>query len=405
MAEQCCASSPFGEARRNMIAICTGLCAALVVQTMLLVTIPLYALSLGASPAMTGAILSLPYLLPLLFAIAMGGAVTRFGARNVLILGAAGLGLSPTAVLIAPGYLGVVLAQLLSGLGHTLMVLAAQSTVASLGSGRSLEKYFGWYAMFVSVGQLVGPVLAGWLIDFSGMDLSFRVMIVLSLTGFVSGFFLVGGARRAQKTEGEAIFDSAQIRLLISNSGIQLSLAVTVAVVFALGAVTNFLPVYLENLELPATTIGALLSFRALCSVVVRPFTPLIVDLARGRPRAMILSVAGVGVGLMFTGMTSSVFLLGGLMALVGLGCGVSQPLSMVVLAENAPRAQRASAFGLRLTANRSVQFLAPLVVGFLAGHTNFSVAFLVAGVVVSASLIAITRLVREEGAAQRGRR
>jgi len=387
-----------------MIAICTGLCAALVVQTMLLVTIPLYALSLGASPAMTGAILSLPYLLPLLLAIAIGGAVTRFGARNILILGAVGLGLSPSSVLIVPGFPGVFLAQLLSGLGHTLMVLAAQSIVASLGNGRSLEKYFGWYAMFVSVGQLVGPVLAGWLIDFRGMDLSFRVMIALSLVGLVSGFFLVGGARRAQKTAGAANLYSAQIRLLTSNSGIQLSLTVTVAVVFARGAVTNFLPVYLKNLELSATTIGALLSFRALCSAVVRPFTPLIVDLARGRPRAMILSVAGVGFGLMLTGMTSSVFLLGGLMALVGLGCGVSQPLSMIVLAENAPGARQASAFGLRLTANRSVQLLAPLVVGFLAGHTNFGVAFLFAGILVSTSLIAITRLVRKEGLAERGR-
>lgn len=107
----------------------------------------------------------------------------------------------------------------------------------------------------------------------------------------------------------------------------------------------------------------------------------------------MMLSVASVGVGLMFTGTTSSVLLLGGLMALIGLGCGVSQPLSMVVLAEHAPSAQRASAFGLRLTANRLVQLLAPLLVGFLAGHTNFGVAFLVAGLVVSASLIAITRL------------
>jgi MFS family permease len=276
------------------------------------------------------------------------------------------------------------------------MVLAAQSMVASLGRGKSLEKYFGWYTTFVSVGQLVGPLLAGWLIDFRGMELSFRVMLALSLVGLASGFFLVGGARRAQKTAGESILYRSQIRLLTSNSGIQLSLAVTVAVVFALGAVTNFLPVYLESLELTATTIGALLSFRALCSVSVRPFTPLIVDLARGRPRAMIFSVASVGLGLMFTGTTSSVFLLGGLMALIGVGCGVSQPLSMVVLAEHAPSAQRASAFGLRLTANRSVQFLAPLLVGFLAGHTNFGVAFLVAGLVVSASLIVITRLGRK---------
>jgi len=387
-----------------MVAVCIGLCAALIVQTMLLVTIPLYALSLGASPLLTGAILSLPYLLPLVLAIAAGGAVTRFGARRVLVLGAVGLGLAPAAALLVPGYPGVVLAQLLSGLGHTLMVLAAQSVVAGLGRGRALEKYFGWYATFISVGQLVGPVLAGWLIDFRGMDLSFRVSAGLALVSVASGFFLIGGALRRRKPDSEQTRYGAQLRLLGSNAGVQLSVTVTVAVVFALGALTNFLPVYLETLQLPATTIGVLLSFRALCSVVIRPFTPSIVDLAQGRPRAMTVSVASVGLGLMLTGATGNVFILAGLMALIGLGCGLSQPLSMVVLAEHVSGAQRASALGLRLTANRAVQFLAPLLMGFLAGQAGFGGAFLAAGAVVLGSLIIAARVVRQGGKGWQGR-
>jgi MFS family permease len=400
-ANQRSAPPPPGDRRRNLMVICLALCVVFIVHTMLLVTVPLYALSLGASPSLTGVILAVPYLLPLLLAIPMGAAVTRFGARNILILGAAGLTLSPSAVLIAPGYPGLMAAQVLVGLGHTLMVLAAQSIVAGLGCDRSLERYFGWYAMFVSVGQLIGPMLAGWLIDARGIDISFRVMVGLSIVSLVGCLFLTASAQQARKTVGMQLGYRAQFRLLTTNPGIQLSLAVSVAVIFALAAVASFLPVYLESLALPATTIGALLSLRALCSTVIRPFMPFMVDLAGGRPRAMMISVAAVGLGLMATGATGELLVLGVLTALIGFGCGVSQPLSMVVLAEHAPTAQRASALGMRLTANRIVQFLAPLVVGFLAEAAGFGVAFAVAGAVVTGCLVLIIRLAREGRTAQ----
>lgn len=388
------AVTPSNDVITNMVAICFGLTSAFMVQTMLLIAIPLYALDLGATPFLVGVILCVPYLLPLVLAIPLGGVITRLGGRKVIIVGALGMMAGPWMVLALPGFSGVIVAQLIVGIAHIVMVLAAQSIISGLGHGKALEKYFGWYTTCLSGGQLVGPLLAGWLIDVSGAGLSFSVMGFIALVGVLSGFFLTGSARVGQSTEKALLGYRAQAQLLKTNPGVKISIALTVAVMFALGAHGSFLPVYLESLSISATTIGALISLRALCAMAIRPFMSSVIDLVGGRSAAMVWSSAVVAVGLMFTGLTGNIYLLGVLAVLVGVGSGISQPLSMVVLAEHVSAAQRSSALGMRLMGNRGVQFLAPLMLGFLAELVPFNLTFLIAGAVVLIFMVLIIWLI-----------
>ena len=112
-----------------------------------------------------------------------------------------------------------------------------------------------------------------------------------------------------------------------------------------------------------------------------------------GRSRTLIASVAAVALGLMFTGTTGSVALLATLAILVGLGSGISQPLSMVILAEHVPAEQRSSALGMRLMGNRGAQVIAPLVLGVMAELVGFTLTFLLAGGVLLAVLAVVIRL------------
>lgn len=376
-----------------MFAVCVALTSALLVQTMLLIAIPLYALKLGASPLVIGAIISAPYLLPLVIAIPMGGVITRLGGRKVILIGGAGMSAAPLVILAIPGYSGLVLGQVIVGLSQIMMVLAAQTVISGLGSGKALERYFGWYTTSLSGGQLIGPLLAGWLIDQSGMPLTFSVMTVLAIAGVLGALFLTGEARRGYASDRSLAGFRAQGRLLKSNTGVQMSIAVTVAGMFALGAHGGFLPVYLEKLEITATTIGALLSLRALSALAVRPFMSAVITLMGGRSKAVILCVVLLMLGLMFIGVVSNVVVLALLTVLVGIGSGISQPLSMVILAEHVVKEQRPSALGMRLMANRGVQFVAPFMLGALAEYTSFAVAFFIGGAFVMLFLALIILL------------
>jgi len=388
---------------RNLVAICIGLTSAFMVQSMLLVVIPLYALELGASPIMIGSILSVPYILPLIFAIPMGAAVTRIGGVKVIVAGGAGMTLGPLAMMLLPGYGGLVICQLLVGVAHLLMVLAAQSIIAGLGRGKALEQYFGWYATCLSGGQLVGPLWAGFMIDTDGTHSTFAVMAGVAVISVMSGFFLTGAARLGQATSKSMTGFRAQGRLLKENVGVQISIATTVAVMFAMGAYGSFLPVYLESLAISATTIGSLVSLRAFASMAIRPFMASTISLLGGRAAAMMISVGIVGLALCLTGYIENVVLLGVLAIALGIGSGISQPLSMVVLAEHVSAEQRAGALGMRLMGNRGVQFSAPLLLGLLAEFTSFSATFLFAGLVAFIWLAVICKLAPAFKSRERG--
>jgi len=188
-------------------------------------------------------ILSAPYLLPLVFAIPLGGVVSRIGPQKVFFIGATGMILGPLLSLVSPTFLGLLATQVTIGLTHVVMVIAAQSVVAGLGRGCTLERYFGWYTMCLSGGQLVGPLLAGYLIDTIPMNEVFVVISVVPAISLVSSCLFVGNARRGHATPRSLLGYRAQASLLRSNVGVQMSLAVTTAVLFALGAYAAFVVV------------------------------------------------------------------------------------------------------------------------------------------------------------------
>ncbi|PMR73154.1 MFS transporter [Billgrantia endophytica] len=386
-------TTPAPDAIRNLVMVCIGLTSVFVAQTMLLLAVPLRALELGASPSLVGLILSAPYLLPLVFAIPLGGIVTRVGPQKVFFIGAVGMMLGPWLSVALPTFSGLLATQVVIGLAHVVMVIAAQSVVAGLGRGRALERYFGWYTMCLSGGQLVGPLLAGRLIDTLGMGWVFAAIGAIPAISLISSCYFVGNARRGHATPRSLLGYRAQASLLRDNIGVQMSIAVTVAVLFALGAHAAFLPVYLEELTFSATLIGVLVSLRALSAMLIRPIMPQVIQAMGGRSKTMIASVAAVAMGLMWTGMTGSAVALAVLAMLVGLGSGISQPLSMVILAEHVKPEQRSSALGMRLMGNRGAQVLAPLILGVIAELVGFTLTFLLAGAALLAVMLLVIRL------------
>ncbi|TPW23537.1 MULTISPECIES: MFS transporter [Marinobacter] len=381
------------EASQNFFAVCLSLTLCFVVYSMLIVAVPVYGLQLGASPLVLGAVLSAQYLLPLVLAIPLGGIVSRFGGRATLLAGAGIMVAGLLSMHAWYGYAGLVTGQLLVGLAHLQMVLAAQTIISNLGTGPRLEQYFGWYATWLSGGQVIGPLLAGAVLKSSDTEYVFLVMALFALVSGVVTLRLTGQAReRIHVTRKQAGF-RAQWQLVGSNRGVQLSILVTVLGMFALGVYGSYLPVYLESLAISPLIIGVLVSLRAGVSMLVRPFMARIIALAGGRVPTVLLSLGTLAAGLAFLGASEQLLLMAALAMLVGIGSGLTQPLSMVILAESVERERRAGALGMRLMANRAVHFLAPLFFGLLLELSGFTLAFAASGILIGFALIVAHRL------------
>lgn len=385
-----------GDNKTNFRRVCFALTCTFIVYSMLLVTVPVHAINLGATPLILGIVFSTPFLLPLFLAIPLGGLVRRFGGRASLVCGAIAMTLAVTCMLLVEGYAGLILGQLLFGLAQLQMVLSAQTIISELGAGPKLERYFGWYTTWLSGGQIVGPLLAGALIHKGGTTSdSFFAMLVIGLCSLAGAMGLGGRAREGRRTDWRSIGFKAQGNLFATNSGVQLSIAVTGAATLAMIIHGNYLPVFLEDLAVPATTIGLLVSLRAVAAMAIRPFMAGAIALVGGRSTAVLGSVVLLAAGLMFLGGTDNLLLIALFAVMVGIGSGVCQPLSMVILAEHVDATRRLGALGMRLMANRGMNFLAPLLFGVVLELSGFGASFALAGGVLCGCLFLVWRLFR----------
>jgi len=377
-----------GNARPLWI-LCSSTAFIFATKAMLTPLVPLYSLQLGASASVVGLLVALSFVLPLFLALPVGIMVDRRGSVNIITAGAALMAIGPVIVAVVPGIVALAVGQMIVGLAHLLVGLATQSLVGSLSTGVRRERDFGWYTTFASAGQLVGPLLAGVLADRFGFSTAFASAGFLSLVGVLLPRLLP--ARRGDEIASPGLgANLLQVGSLLGKPGIHLGIVASASGMFAMTAFQAFQPAYLEGLAYSATSIGLLLSIKALSSMLIRPFMPAVIRLLGGKLNTLSAMMLVIAVTIGATGFFSSFAPLVLLSIGFGIGFGVSQPVSMVTVIEESDAGNRGFLLGLRLTGNRVAQLIGPLIVGLVADAAGFGLAFLAGAVVVIAGSLVV---------------
>lgn len=219
-------------------------------------------------------------------------------------------------------------------------------------------------------------------------------MLAIAMVSLTASLALAGAARQGQLIDWRATGFRAQGRLLLTNTSVKISLLVTGAATVAMIIHGNFLPVMLDSMGVTATTIGILVSLRAVAAMLVRPVIAGTIQMMGGRGQAILVSLGSLAVGMVYLGFADAVILIGMFSILVGLGSGICQPLSIVILSENVDGTMRSGALGMRLMANRGVNFLAPLAFGAALEWAGFGASFALTGVSIALCAFLVYALV-----------
>lgn len=150
--------------------------------------IPLFvSFTLSSEPWVAGAAMAL---------FAVGNAATlpfssryadRVGRKPMIMWGAATAGLFTAVLAIASGYVAILGLCLAAGIGTGMFNPAAQAAVADVvGNERSAGKVIATTQMITDVGAILGPTLAGVLVDVSGYPLAFVVSGIILVLGAVA---------------------------------------------------------------------------------------------------------------------------------------------------------------------------------------------------------------------------
>lgn len=369
------------------------------------------ALALGASTVQIGLVHGAFSVLPALLAVAVGRIVDRGSASRYLTIalfiyaiGTLGAGMATALVVLAA-------VQIFAGMGHILNLVSSQAMVANRGPREGRESRFGWYSVAASIGQLSGPVLAGLIAGSAtlaaggaagtyeladGQRVFFAAAAAVSISLVLAGIVYVRNRDRDRRAVMDRPAETSE-RLLpaairvLRRSGMPAAMTVSVIVISTVDVLIAYLPAYGNVAGLAIPVVGFLLSVRAGASLVSRVFMGRTIALI-GRERTLVVSMllAAIGVGLV--PFTDSVPVLTFLMAVAGLGLGVGQPMTIAWVAQRSPRAERATAIGVRLTGNRVALLTVPVLMGALAGSAGIAAIFVVLGAVLLAGAVVAAR-------------
>jgi MFS family permease len=268
------------------------------------------------------------------------------------------------------------------------------------------DRHFALFTVGVSLGQLVGPLIAGAIVGHRGSaslaTAAGRAMYVAAGIAALATASALASSRGGDvpaplEPEGAArgrVFDIATIR------GVPAGIFASIAVLSSADVLTAYLPVLGEKRGIGPGVVGVLLALRAAASIGARVG---IVPLVRrfGRLRLISISAALAAAAIVALTATSSPVVLGVLMVVAGYGLGFGQPLTMTMVVQRVPEQWAATALGIRLTGNRLGQVAAPALAGLVAGGVGVSSVFWLLGLMLIASAAAVQRPALTRNAAQ----
>jgi MFS family permease len=361
------------------------------------------------SPAIIGPLMAVFALMPLLFAVRGGKVIDRIGVRTPMMTGAVLVVLGTLIAGFFQNALAFILTAACIGLGNMAFHLGMQHCAGEMGQSDSERTAnFNLLTMGFSLSGMVGPPLAGWVIDHAGHAIAFVVLGGLAACVWVACRLfdferhLPHGGRRVvsdpsppsetdeiARTSGNPFKAWRKAFELLGAQSFRLLLMSSLLFSAAWDAFQFVIPLHAHRIELNASSVGLAIASFSSGSLTVRLLMPWISRWTS--PSKMVAIAMGVVIlGYLVLPWSSHLHALMAISFVVGMGPGVAQPLLMSALHVASPHGRAGEASGLRMTLVSVVQIVSPVVLGMVAaalGITAIFYAFSLAAAAVALTL------------------
>lgn len=355
---------------------------------------PLQALRQGHSAWEVGVLLGLFAVAPILLALPAGRLADRHGYHHPLRVAVAltvggGLLALLSAWLVQADFVLLCAAATLTGAGSNVGLITIQRTAGRTArDATDMRRVFSWLGVAPALSNVVGPVLAGVLIDLGGFSAAFAAMALLPLASLwwarrvPAETPVPRTAEQRQRSSWELLHTPGLRRLLLVNWLLSASWDVHTFVVPILGHERGF----------SASAIGTVLGLFAAAVALIRLLIPM---LARSLREAQVLVAAMLATGLVFAAypFVQSAWMMGVCAVLLGLALGSVQPMIMTTLHQITPHDRHGEAIALRsMTINFSSAVM-PLMFGLAGAALGAASLFWVMGALVAAGSLQARRI------------
>lgn len=337
------------------------------------VAMPLFAVSLSASPMTVGLILACTSIIPVLVSILIGRWVDRIGARMPMQIASAGLVAALAIPWLIPSLWALAACAALLGISMAMIFIGIQHAAGAMGSASTRMRIFTAITVGQSVPVLLGPPIAGFLIDSMGHQAAFLGLALLALA---LAIMLFRASAILPNVSHPAANAERKLLGLLGHPGVRTALIISSLSPLGWEMLFFFVPVHGTRIGLSASTIGLVFSCFSVSLIGVRVAVPWLSRLANEWVLIAVSLGIAAGIFLLFSFANSA----GTMMALaivLGACHGINVPITLSIVHEASPPSRLAEVLGMRSTVLNGVSVVAPLFLGALTTSIGLGAAAL----------------------------
>ena len=323
-----------------------------------------------------GAITALYAFFPLFLSIYCGQLIDKFGDKLPSVFAYILIVIGLMSPIFSPNVIGLIFSQLLLGFANVFIPISMQNLLGHESTEKNRDTYFSLFTLIIALGAVIGPIVGGYLTEYFSFKMVFIFCILCSLFGIVAVCSL-NIKKHATSKEKKSILLSLK---LLKNSQIKVALFASALVLYSKDIFIAYFPLLGHHLGLSEVKIGWILAIQGFATMLIRFLLPKLLDWF-SRRYILFISIMTAGISFALIPIFGNVYLLALCTFLMGCGLGCGQPISMTITYNASPQDRTAEVLGLRLTANRLAQVVAPLAFGSLGGVLGIVSVFYISSI------------------------
>ncbi len=338
------------------------------------VVMALLAIKLGASPFEIGVMSALYSIPPLCGGIHTGRITDRYGVHGPMVLGTVLCGAGMLFPCFWPSLPSLYASATTIGFSFMLYTVAVQNLTGAWGPRVERARNFSTLGIGYSISGFLGPVIAGYAIDFGGHKAAYLGFAVSTLVPLVT--LLAYRPLREFKLP-KAAPKSGNALELLRQPELRKVLVNSALVVSGWDLYLFYMPIYGDSIGLSASHIGTILGVFAAATLVMRFSLPFLTAHYSARD---VLAFSTFCAALLFLGFpfVSQIWMLSALSFGVGLALGCGQPITLLMCYNRSPEGRAGEVTGIRFALNHLTHSVVPVTAGALASVFGLAPVFFI---------------------------
>lgn len=321
--------------------------------------------NLGANVLEISLVISLQGLVSTILMIPSGIFMSKIGEKRMLLISSI---ISMVALIFytfARGWQELLPWALIYGSIFSTFVVTRMSIIADNSSTENRATTYGLMNMTWSLGSLLGPLIAGLLVDMYGWNPLFYLASFISVLSIIPALFFKGKTRiikeSEKKEEPDQTFDSKTVRI------ISLFFLMQFAMCTGMGVITIIMPLYLIKIfSTSATEVGIFLSIGVGLSTLLTQLPSGLVADKFGNKKVLLSCALLTALLYLLAPFMGNYLLLVIVYMLINASWSMTWPSSVAYLVDSVPKPKRSIAISIRQTGIRLGFTIGPLIGGYL---------------------------------------